>query len=61
MSGGDVTVLLGDGKGSLRPGVSRPAGKGPYGVAVGDVDGDGRAEIFVANHGSGDVTMFRFR
>jgi len=61
MSGGDVTVLLGDGKGSLRPGVGRPAGKEPYGVAVGDVDGDGRAEIFVANHGSGDVSMIRFR
>lgn len=61
MSGGDVTVLLGDAKGSLRPGVSRTAGKEPYGVAVGDVDGDGRAEIFVANHGSGDVAMIRFR
>ena len=61
MSGGDVTVLLGDGKGSFRPGVARPAGKEPYRVAVGDVDGDGRAEIFVANHGSGDVTMLRYR
>jgi hypothetical protein len=61
MSGGDVTVLLGDGKGSLRPGVSRSARGEPYGVAVGDVDGDGRAEIFVANHDSGDVTMIRFR
>jgi hypothetical protein len=30
-------------------------------VAVGDVDGDGRAEIFVANHGSAGVTMIRFR
>ncbi len=61
MRGGDVTVLLGDGHGSLLSGVSRPVGKEPSGVAVGDVDGDGRAEIFVANHGSGDVTMLRFR
>jgi hypothetical protein len=61
VSGGDVTVFLGDGRGSFRPGVSRPAGKEPYRVAVGDADGDGRAEIFVANHGSGDVTMLRFR
>ena len=61
MRGGDVTVLLGDGRGSFRPGVGRSAGKEPYGVAVGDVDGDGRAEIFVANHASGDVSMIRFR
>jgi FG-GAP-like repeat len=61
MSGGDVTVLLGDGRGSFLPGVGRPAGKEPYRVAVGDVDRDGRAEIFVANHGNGDVTMIRFR
>jgi len=60
-SGGDVTVLLGDGRGSFRPGLRTPAGKEPYRVAVGDVDGDGRAEIFVANHGSAGVTMIRFR
>jgi len=36
-------------------------GANPVGVAVGDVDGDGRAEIFVANHDSGDVTMIRLR
>lgn len=61
MRGGDVTILLGDGRGSFRPGVRRPAGKEPYGVAVEDVDGDGHAEIFVTNHGSGDVKMIRFR
>jgi FG-GAP-like repeat len=60
-SGGDVTVLLGDGHGSLRPGVRRASGREPHSVAVADVDGDGRAEIFVANHGAGDVTMLRFR
>src|SRR5512143_3040520 len=61
MGGGDVTILLGDGQGSFRPGVRRAAGKEPYGVAAEDVDGDGRAEIFVANHGSSDVKMIRFR
>lgn len=60
-SSDDVTVLLGDGAGSLRPGIRLSAGREPYRVAAGDVDGDGRAEIFVANYAGGGVMVLRLR
>jgi hypothetical protein len=53
----DVTVLLGDGRGGLRPGRSFPAGLDPTEIFVGDLDGDGNPDLAIANHGVGLVTI----
>jgi hypothetical protein len=46
---GGVTVLLGNGDGTFQSGVSYPAGYGAASVAIGDVNGDGRPDLVVAN------------
>ena len=47
----DVSVLLGDGNGGFTPAPNSPfaVGNGPDSVAVGDVDGNGAADIVTAN------------
>lgn len=47
----NVTVLLGDGKGGFTqaPGSPFPAGKTPFGVAVADLNGDGKLDLAVVN------------
>jgi hypothetical protein len=56
-----VTILLGDGNGGLAvaPGSPFKAGHAPIGLALGDIDGDGRDDLAVANFGGGDVMVFR--
>jgi hypothetical protein len=56
---GSVSVLLGNGDGTFQPAVSYPSG-GPYSlsVAVGDVNGDGKPDLVVANvSASGSVSV----
>jgi hypothetical protein len=48
---GSVSVLLGNGDGSFQPARNFSAGSGPYSVAVGDFDGDGRLDLAVTDGG----------
>ena len=55
---GSVTVLLGHGDGTFTPtAVSPVTGSNPNSVAVADFNGDGRADLVVANAGSNTVTV----
>jgi hypothetical protein len=53
----DVTVLLGNDKGTLVPGATFAVGRSPYSVAVGDLNGDGKADIVTSNNNDNDLTV----
>jgi cysteine-rich repeat protein len=57
--GSSVTVLLGDGKGGFPHQRSFGADDEPIGLAVGDIDGDSRLDVAIANFGSGRITTMR--
>ncbi len=57
--GGSISILLGLGDGQLAEQVTYATGDGPMGVAIGDFDQDGHADIVAANYGSGNLTVFR--
>jgi hypothetical protein len=54
-----VGILVGTGNGGFTPapGSPYPAGTTPQGLAVGDLNGDGRQDIAVANHASNNVSV----
>jgi len=53
----NVSVLLGNGDGTLQAAVNYAVGTSPFSVAAGDFNGDGKADLAVANFGSGNVSI----
>ncbi len=53
----DVSVLLGDGRGSLAAQMTFAVGNYPRSVSVADVNGDGNADVVTANWTSSDVSV----
>jgi hypothetical protein len=49
---GSATVFLGNGDGAFQTGAAYAVGNSPYALAVGDFNGDGTADIAVANNAS---------
>ena len=58
-SGGAVSVLLGNASGTLNAAVlvAITTGSQPYAVAIGDLNGDGKPDLAVANYGSNSVSV----
>ena len=56
--GSDITVLLGDGKGGFKQAAGSPYSTSPrpFGIAIGDVNGDGIPDLAIA-HYSGQLTQ----
>jgi YVTN family beta-propeller protein len=52
-----VTLFLGNGDGTFPAGLSETVGNGPVAVGVGDLNGDGRLDLAVANSASNTVTI----
>jgi hypothetical protein len=52
-----VSVLLGNGDGTFAAKVDYAAGTGPQSVAIGDVGGDGKPDLVVANYFSATVSV----
>ena len=52
-----VSVLLGTGTGAFGPHTDYPTGNNPFGLALGDVNGDGRLDVATANYGAGSVSV----
>ena len=53
----DVSVLLGTGDGAFQHQVTYATGSTPFGIVTGDFNGDGRADLAVANFGLNDVSV----
>jgi hypothetical protein len=52
-----LSVLLGNGDGSFQAAQNYAVGKDPDSLALGDFNGDGRADVVVTNDGSGTVSV----
>ena len=44
---------------SFAPAVNFTTGKGPWGIAIADLDGDGKLDIVVSNGNEGSISVFR--
>jgi hypothetical protein len=56
-TGDKVSVLFGNGDGTFQPHVDFGTGVGPWWVAVGDFDGDGRLDLAVANYNDSTISV----
>jgi hypothetical protein len=56
--GNSISVLLGNGDGTFQPQAVYATDTAPEGIAVGDFNGDGYADIAVTNSGSNTVSIF---
>src|SRR6266581_3585263 len=52
-----VLVLLGNGDGTFRPAPNLTVGNGPAGVAVADLNGDGKPDLVVPNFDSNSISV----
>jgi hypothetical protein len=55
---GTVNVLLGNGNGAFAAPVDTPVGSHPTSLALGDLDGDDKLDLVVANQGAGDMVLW---
>ena len=53
-----VSVMLGNGNGSFQPATSYGVGNYPFSFAIGDADGDGKADIIAASRDYNRVDVF---
>jgi hypothetical protein len=56
-SDGSVDIFAQDGVGDFFPGTSTTAGTSPAAIVVGDFNGDGKADLAIANSGDDNVTI----
>ncbi len=54
----NLSLLIGNGDGTFRPGAIYPAGTTPYAVAAADFNGDRDPDLAVANGDSRDISVF---
>ena len=57
--GAALAILEGDGTGNLESIATPTVGPKPYGIAIGDVDGDGIADVAAAVHDGNTVAVLR--
>ena len=53
----EISVLIGLGNGEFEKARQFYGGSGPVGLAIGDLDGDKRPDIAIANRFGGDVSL----
>ena len=53
-----LSVLLGNGDGTLKAKVDYATADGPWSMAIGDVDGDGKIDVVTCNYGASSASVF---